>query len=344
MEPILIFNISNQEIERVDEFTVVESSVSYLKSQFNPQTDDWDGMIITGVFIMEDGRAIPSLADENGICDVPSAWLVKQKGYVGAIGSDGVTTITTRAARVSIREKGYTSETVDEEAQGYFDQIIQAFAKTKEFVTQEADRAEDARKSVEETKNLVAQMSQDVADSKESVEQTVDNFDLIHQQAIVDVNNTGQTQAERVEGTGNRAIEDIETIRQQAVQSVTDEGDTQKKGIKEEGAAQVAEIHKASEGIAQEPTAQEILEKSDQSLRFLEQIAEAAGKAGSLNGFGLEKGANDSLAITYTNPETEELEGTVMLPTETTIEKIDEALSGINKSLKIIALQKGVEA
>lgn len=149
MDPILIFNITNQEIERADEFTVVESSVSYLKAQFNCLTDDWDGMIITGVFIMEDGTPIPSLSDENGLCDVPEAWLVKQKGYVGAIGSNGATKITTRAVKVSIREKGYTTEAMDEETQGYFDQVIQAFAETKTFVTQEADRAEAAEKSAE---------------------------------------------------------------------------------------------------------------------------------------------------------------------------------------------------
>ena len=140
MEPMLIFNISNQEIERDknDEFTVVESSVSYLKAQFNTLTDDWRGMIITGIFIMEDGTPIPSLADEDGICTVPEAWLVKQKGYVGAIGSDGTTKITTRAVKVRIREKGYTSEPLEEEAKNYFDQIIKAFGETKEFTELQA--------------------------------------------------------------------------------------------------------------------------------------------------------------------------------------------------------------
>lgn len=150
MEPLLIFNVSNQEIERMDDFTVVESSVAYLKAQFNFLTDDWAPMtIITGVFIMEDGTPIPSLADENGICEVPEAWLVKQKGYIGVIGSDGTTKITTRAAKVSIREKGYTTEKMQEETQGYFDQIMQSFAETKAFVAQEADRAETAEKSAE---------------------------------------------------------------------------------------------------------------------------------------------------------------------------------------------------
>lgn len=150
MEPLLIFNVSNQEIERMDEFTVVESSIAYLKAQFNFLTDDWAPMtIITGVFIMEDGTPIPSLADETGTCKVPEAWLVKQKGYIGVIGSDGTTKITTRAAKVSIREKGYATEGLQEETQGYFDQIMQSFTETRTFVAKEADRAETAEKSAE---------------------------------------------------------------------------------------------------------------------------------------------------------------------------------------------------
>lgn len=149
MEPVLIFNITNQEIERTDEFTVVESSVSYLKARFNTLTDDWDGMIITGVFIMEDGTPVPSLADENGICSVPETWLVKQNGYVGAIGSNGTAKITTRAAKVRIREKGYKTEIMDQEAQSYYDQLIRAFSETKEFAQEQAGAAAESERSSE---------------------------------------------------------------------------------------------------------------------------------------------------------------------------------------------------
>ena len=105
-----------------------------------------------------------------------------------------------------------------------------------------------------------------------------------------------------------------------------------------------ADVQAVVDGIAQESTAQQILEKSNQSLPFLGEIARNSGKAGSLNGFGLEKGVNDSVVITYTNPETEQFEPASVLPTDTTLVKIDEAIAGINESLKIIALQKGVEA
>lgn len=169
MEPVLIFNITNQEIERTDEFTVVESSVSYLKARFNTLTDDWDGMIITGVFIMEDGTPVPSLADENGICSVPETWLVKQNGYVGAIGSNGTAKITTRAVKVRIREKGYTTEPLEEEAQNYFDQLIKYFADSREFTELQAKLSKRWAVGLEEEPETLKDNARYYADKAEQV-------------------------------------------------------------------------------------------------------------------------------------------------------------------------------
>lgn len=197
---------------------------------------------------------------------------------------------------------------------------------------------------VELIKSEIDRAAQKITNDKNEVQDLVDGFDLTHQQAIADVNNTGQAQTERVENAGETAVDNIETSRQQAVESVSDEGESQKNAVKSEGATQVSNVQVVVDGIAQESTAQQILEKSNQSLPFLEEIARNSGKAGSLNGFGLEKGVNDSVVVTYTNPETDQFESATVLPTDTTLLKIDEALTGINESLKIIALQKGVEA
>lgn len=148
MDAVLQFTVSNQRIDRTDVFTIVEGSDNYLKAQFS-FTADWNGMIKTGVFIDEDGNVHPSLCI-NDICDVPTEWLVKQRGAVGVIGSDGVTKITTDAVKVRIRDKGYTGEGIDEDSMdGYFDQIMQAFAESQEFVNLKADQAEEAEKSAE---------------------------------------------------------------------------------------------------------------------------------------------------------------------------------------------------
>ena len=127
------------------------------------------------------------------------------------------------------------------------------------------------------------------------------------------------------------ALNDIMQVKNRSTQAVIDEG-----------TKQVQNVEAVIDGIAQDTTAREILSKENQSVKFLETIASAAGKAGSLNGFGLEKGINDSVVISYTNPETDILEGTTMLPRDSTLIKIKESLTSINKSLKIIAVRNGV--
>lgn len=229
-----------------------------------------------------------------------------------------------------------SSETATQEARA---DAENAERKTELFAGQAAaDKA-----SVELIKSEADKTAKKITEDKNTVQGLVDGFTITHQQAVADVNNAGQTQTERVENAGETAVDNIETSRQQAVESVSDEGESQKNAVKSEGATQVSNVQVVVDGIAQESTAQQILEKSNQSLPFLEAIARNSGKAGSLNGFGLEKGANDSVVITYTNPETEQFESITVLPTDTTLLKIDTALTEINESLKLIALQKGVE-
>lgn len=204
--------------------------------------------------------------------------------------------------------------------------------------------AQEAQAGAETAEGQAELYAGQTASDKNTVQRLADDFTLAHQQAVADVNNAGQAQTERVENAGEAAVDEIEVARQQAINSVSDEGESQKNVVKSEGDTQVANVQAVVDGIAQESTAQQILEKSNQSLPFLGEIARNSGKAGSLNGFGLEKGVNDSVVITYTNPETEQFESASVLPTDTTLVKIDEAIAGINESLKIIALQKGVEA
>lgn len=149
MEAVLRFTVANQEITRTDDFVIVEGSENYLQVHFTFATPDWDGLIKSGVFIDEDGEAHTSLCTDD-ICDVPVSWLKAQRGAVSVLGSDGTTRITTSAVRVRIREKGYTGDGgLEEEAEGYFDQIMAAFAQTQKETTEAAGRAEGAEKSAE---------------------------------------------------------------------------------------------------------------------------------------------------------------------------------------------------
>lgn len=234
-------------------------------------------------------------------------------------------------------------------------QTAQVGAETAEGNAELAERnAKASEQAVEKAKQLVSQMGQDVLDNKKHVEQTVHNFGLTTQQALADVNNAGQIQTERVQSAGEIAVGNIqtaqtaatkavETAKTGAIEAAQTEGSAQTENVTKEGEKQVQAVQAVSEGIAQETTAREILEKCSNTIPYLKEIAQNSSKAGSLNGFVLEKGTSDSVVLSYTDPETGEFGGAAVLPRETTLKRIDESLKGMVASLKIIALQKGAE-
>lgn len=72
-----------------------------------------------------------------------------------------------------------------------------------------AAQTEEDKNTVEQAKAAVMEIGQEVAEKKNYVEQTADSFELLHQQAVDDVNNAGQSQTERVEGAGNQAVNNV---------------------------------------------------------------------------------------------------------------------------------------
>lgn len=179
---------------------------------------------------------------------------------------------------------------------------------------------------------------------------SISNTIINNGQAIVeeysDILNQWKNELFGVEGiiyTAKReSLEAIDRKRDDALNDITQVKNQSTKSVMDEGTKQIQNIEAVIDGIAQDTTAREILSKENQSVKFLETIALAAGKAGSLNGFGLEKGLNDSVVISYTNPETDILEGSVILPRDSTLIKIQETMKSINSSLKLIAIRNGV--
>lgn len=100
-------------------------------------------------------------------------------------------------------------------------------------------------------------------------------------------------------------------------------------------------LDQAVGGVAQDATAEEILKILQKSAEYMAQIAESAGKAGSLNGFGLNLLEDGSVSLTYSDPDTGELQDSAIFPKETTLTALDKALGEMNESLKIIALREG---
>ncbi|MDY3249796.1 MAG: hypothetical protein SOX32_05540 [Candidatus Choladocola sp.] len=74
MDTVLQFSVSNQLLDRMDDFMIVEGSENYRQAHFTFKTSDWDGLIKTAVFIDEDGDIHPSLCADD-TCDVRrSGW------------------------------------------------------------------------------------------------------------------------------------------------------------------------------------------------------------------------------------------------------------------------------
>jgi hypothetical protein len=459
MDTILQFTVTNQQIKRTDKFVIVEGSENYLKAQFTFETPDWDGLFKTGIFIDADGTVHPSLCT-NDICDVPPAWLKAQRGAVAVLGSDGVTKVPSDPVTVRVYTKGYTDETIEEESDSYFNQIMAAFRESKEFVTSEANRAEQANQSAADYASKTAEMLSSTKESESSANTSKENAEEAEQaakesasqasasaQSAADSetnakdsateaseyaasakNDADKTAADRVQ-TGKDATstakdrtqtgedraatkadrEVVHTLASNAYDSATAaegfsnaakesasqasasaqsalDSETNAKtseanastsetnaatseanakeysettetakndavsakddavAAKEDAESARTDIQESIDGVAQEATAEEIADLLNKANSYLEQVValneellEVAGKAGSLNGFSLHLNEDDSVAISYTDPDTEELMDLCTLPTATTTEAIYSALVSIGESLTILA-------
>lgn len=123
----------------------------------------------------------------------------------------------------------------------------------------------------EETKDIVEQLIammnhsaenavRAVEEAKAKVDKEVGDFALKAQQALVDVNNAGQAQTERVQTAGNDAVESIkaaqgtatravETAKTEAIEAVQTEGTTQAGNVSAEGEKQVQAVRGAAQEI-----------------------------------------------------------------------------------------------
>lgn len=133
----------------------------------------------------------------------------------------------------------------------------------------------------------------------------------------------------------------VDDKSKEAVQAVTAEGTKQIKAVQAAAEELKTALDQAVDGVAQDATAEEILKILQKSADYMAQIAESAGKAGSLNGFGLNLLQDGSVSLTYSNPDTGELQGSAIFPKESTLSALDQALAEMNVSLKKIAISKG---
>ena len=101
----LFFNVTKQNLTRVDNFTVVADSKNYLKAHFQFLTDEWTG---TKTAIFKKGDIVKKqLLDENGECDVP--WeVIKSTCFTVSVFAGDL--ITTGEVTVRVADSGYTED------------------------------------------------------------------------------------------------------------------------------------------------------------------------------------------------------------------------------------------
>lgn len=116
-------------------------------------------------------------------------------------------------------------------------------AKTQ--AEQAATKTAEDRTAVEAARETVTQTAREVGENKEAVENTAQNFNLVYQQAVKDVNDAGQAQTERVQEAGNSVLNDIGTFKANALSAINAAGETQTKAVNDAGAAQTKAVNDA---------------------------------------------------------------------------------------------------
>lgn len=74
-----------------------------------------------------------------------------------------------------------------------------------------AEQSGNSADTAEQAKNLVMQIGREVTENKEYVDKKIDDFNVLHQQAVQDIDNAGNNQAESINAAGQKAIENIGT-------------------------------------------------------------------------------------------------------------------------------------
>lgn len=156
------------------------------------------------------------------------------------------------------------------------DEQVAKVEKLSKDAQEAATQAETHKQAAETAKESAENLSAQVQKNKESVDKTAQDFELTAQQALVDVNNAGQTQTKRVQTAGTTAVENIENAQNTATQAVETAKTEAVKEVQTEGNKQVKAV--ADKGKEVLETIPDFNAKLDTKLDK-NQGAEHAGKA-----------------------------------------------------------------
>lgn len=258
-----------------------------------------------------------------------------------------------KADRTAVEEVKQSVEQLGNEIQGATQAGVQAVDKAKQAAVEEIARTgtvyktavEDAGNAAKKVKEAVNQSAQNAASAKVELENTIRASGEIEEALAEAITVSGTAITKMNEAIKNAGTAVEETVAATNETKKATEAAQSAESKLSQSTADAEELKTALDqavgGVAQDATAEEILKILQKSADYMAQIAESAGKAGSLNGFGLNLLEDGSVSLTYSNPDTGELQDSAIFPKETTLTALDKALGEMNESLKIIALREG---
>ena len=258
--------------------------------------------------------------------------------------------------RTAVEEVKQSVEQLGNEIQGATQAGVQAVDKAKQAAVEEIARTgtvyktavEDAGNAAKKVEEAVNQSTQNAASAKVELENTIrasGEIEVALAEAIT-VSGTAITKMNEAIKNAGTAVE--ETVAATNETKKATEAAQSAESKLSQSTADAEELKTALDqavgGVAQDATAEEILKILQKSADYMAQIAESAGKAGSLNGFGLNLLEDGSVSLTYSDPDTGELQDSAIFPKDSTAKRLDKALGEMNEQLKVIALREGGKA
>ena len=203
------------------------------------------------------------------------------------------------------------------------------------FLTGIAEENKKADKNIEALGTSIKNAESASAKIKKNADEAVENSGT----AIKEVNEAIKN-AETAKDAADSATLETNKATETANTTKTELGNaaTQANELKDALDKSIGEVAKDATGLL----ILNVLQKGSDLLGQIAKIVEeTAGKAGSLNGFGLNLLEDGSVSLSYTNPETNLLEASAIFPKDSTAKKLDKAFGEMNEHLKIIALREG---
>ena len=141
---MLEFNIRNQEISRIDNFSPAEKSVKYLIAKFNFKTEDWNDTVKRAIFRNVKSKVEKDTMLEDDSCIVPWEVLVGSSDIeVSVHGVLDTEDITTNVAVFNLDRTLHGGSASQEPSPTVYEQMLKEMQETKNIAQSVRDDADN---------------------------------------------------------------------------------------------------------------------------------------------------------------------------------------------------------